>query len=129
MKTNLLAAAATFAVLAPLQAVASTGTETFAEWDLNSDGVISEAEAQDVLSNSFLYFDTNHDGYIDANDSVDVDEEVDETGTLAIEFNDLDGDTRVSLAEFISYAPSWIAAMDLNADGVITVADFGGDGF
>lgn len=129
MKTNLLAAAATFAVLAPLQAVASTGAETFAEWDLNSDGVISEAEAQDVLSNSFLYFDTNHDGYIDANDSVDVDEEVDETGTLAIEFNDLDGDTRVSLAEFISYAPSWIAAMDLNADGVITVADFGGDGF
>lgn len=129
MKTNLLAAAATFAVLAPLQAVASTGAETFAEWDLNSDGVISEAEAQDVLSTAFLYFDTNHDGYIDDSDTAAVDEETGTGGTLAIEFDDTDGDNRVSLSEFISYASAWVATMDLNADGLVTVADFGGEGF
>jgi Ca2+-binding EF-hand superfamily protein len=129
MKSGIAAALALAAFL-PSAALASGGAESFNEWDQNGDGTISAGEVQSILSTSFLYFDTNHDGYIDDYDfsDDDVDEEgVD--GSIAVDFGDSDGDNRVSLAEFTSRTDDWIAVMDRNGDGLVKLDDFGGDGF
>jgi hypothetical protein len=44
---------------------------------------------------------------------------------MLLEHNDTDEDGKVSLAEFTGNAETWIAALDTNADGTVTTADFG----
>lgn len=97
----------------------------FAEWDLNANGEITELEARTRLTSIFATFDTNMDGYLDDSDAesnVDTDEE--EDSATAVEFDDDDGDERVSMLEFLDRAASWIDMMDRNDDGLVTTADF-----
>lgn len=122
--------AALFATVTMISApaMASDGPQTFADWDLNGDGVVTLAEARDNLANTFLYFDTNNDGYLDQHDNVDEDT-TDDEGDYAVDFEDDNLDERISLAEFTNRADDWIQAMDRNGDGAVTLEDFGGIGF
>lgn len=123
------AAAMALAAFLPAAAMATGNGESFSDWDQNGDGTISASEVQSILSTSFLFFDTNHDGYIDDYDFTDDGEDGDDDGAIALEFGDTDGDDRVSLAEFTARTDDWIAVMDRNGDGEVKLDDFGGDGF
>jgi Ca2+-binding EF-hand superfamily protein len=123
------AAAMALAAFLPVAAMATGNGESFSDWDQNGDGTISAAEVQSILSTSFLFFDTNHDGYIDDYDFTGDGDDGDDEGDIALEFGDTDGDDRVSLAEFTSRTDDWIAVMDRNGDGEVKLDDFGGDGF
>lgn len=127
MKTAVISALFAAALVTPVFASDST-TAFFEEWDLNSDGEVSQLEAHTHLTAIFSSFDTNLDGYIDDADEVSVDDEdLDEDAEesdVVIDFDDDDGDGRVSLVEFIALSADWLTLMDADADGVITTADF-----
>lgn len=126
MKKLLLPAllAATFA----MPALANDATdEFFAEWDLNQDGEVTQLEARTRLTQVFGTFDTNMDGYLDADDTNANDDDTapnGEGGEAIVGFGDENGDERVSLLEFIDKSGLWIDMMDRNNDGVVTVDDF-----
>lgn len=127
MKTAFISALFAAALVTPVMATDST-TAFFDEWDLNSDGAVSQLEAHTHLTAIFSSFDTNLDGYIDDDDDVSIDdedlEEDTEESDVVIDFDDGDGDGRVSLVEFIALSADWLTLMDADADGVITTADF-----
>ncbi|NOX73675.1 MAG: hypothetical protein GXP03_08680 [Alphaproteobacteria bacterium] len=124
MKPVLIPALFAALVSSPLLAQETTD-DLFAQWDLNADGSISELEARATLTSIFSTFDTNLDGYLDDVDDVaDDQEDVVEEGEVAMDFDDPDGDGRVSMLEFVDRASDWMALMDRDSDGVITAADF-----
>jgi Ca2+-binding EF-hand superfamily protein len=124
MKPVLIPALFAALVSSPLMAQETTD-DLFAQWDLNADGSISELEARTTLTTIFSTFDTNLDGYLDDDDEVaDDQEDVVEDGEVAMDFDDPDGDGRVSMVEFVDRAGDWMALMDRDGDGVITAADF-----
>jgi Ca2+-binding EF-hand superfamily protein len=101
--------------------------DIFAQWDLNANGQVSVLEARSTLTSIFASFDTNLDGYLDGNDTAQANATVAPDGdesAVALEFDDTDGDGRVSLLEFINQDDDWVALMDRDADGTVTVADF-----
>lgn len=46
-------------------------------------------------------------------------------GGMLRQFNDVNGDGKVSRDEFIARVPDWFAMMDRTSDGVVTTDDFG----
>jgi Ca2+-binding EF-hand superfamily protein len=103
---------------------------------------VTAEEARERRGNVFASFDANDDGFLDAEEYVLFDEaraqdqaENEPKGMgkgarnpangMRLEVNDIDGDGKVSEAEFLDNAASWIEMIDRNGDGVVTVADFG----
>jgi len=128
MKRVMILPVALLVALPALPTIAAEGAVSFEEWDLNGDGQVTVAEARDSLSNTFLFFDTNNDGYLDALDTAE-ESSGESDGAYAVDFDDDNQDDRVSLAEFTDRADDWVATMDHNGDGVVTLDDFGGNGF
>ncbi|MFD1694489.1 hypothetical protein [Roseibium aestuarii] len=132
-------------LVAPFAAVsaaqAAPGAHFIENWDLDGDGAVTVDEARDRRSDVFASFDTNDDGFLDAEEYVTFDEaranDQAENGQgmgegrrnpangLRLEVNDLDGDGRVSRGEFLDAAAGWIARIDRNGDGVVRADDFG----
>jgi hypothetical protein len=120
------------------------GAHFVENWDLDGDGKVTVAEALERRGDVFASFDSNDDGFLDAEEYVFFDEareaDMAQNGGQAghkrggmmraadgmlLEHNDTDEDGKVSLAEFTGNAETWIAALDTNADGTVTTADFG----
>jgi Ca2+-binding EF-hand superfamily protein len=118
------------------------GVHFIENWDLNGDGVVTVEEARSRRSDVFASFDANEDGFLDAQEYKVFDEaraldqaENEPQGRgrgnqnpangMRLEVNDTNGDGKVSEAEFMDNAASWIEMIDRNGDGVVTRADFG----
>lgn len=138
----------TFALLAaatPLLAQQGQPGSHFVDmWDLDGDSKVTAAEATERRGDVFSAFDTNEDGFLDAEEYVLFDEareaDMAENGGqgghgrggmmraadgMLMDRNDMDKDGKVSRAEFVDNAATWIAAMDHDNDGAVTTADFG----
>ena len=120
------------------------GAHFVENWDLDGDGQVTLAEATERRSDVFASFDADEDGYLDSAeydmfDQARATDMADNAGAhgagnngfgfmaegLTREFNDVDGDGRVSLEEFLARTGDWLAMVDRNADGVVTTDDFG----
>ncbi|WP_298854795.1 EF-hand domain-containing protein [uncultured Ruegeria sp.] len=116
------------------------GVEHFFEnWDLDSDGTISLAEATEQREGLFYMFDSDENGVLDTVEYDLFDEtraSASETenmpskamqaiDTLKREFNDTDQDGQVSREEFLTGTDTWLQALDRNKDGAVSQADFG----
>jgi hypothetical protein len=108
-------------------------------WDLDGDGKVTAAEAQERREMIFLTFDANEDAFLDADeyklfDEARANDMADRphrgqrmraaANGMRLDANDKDGDGRVSRGEFLAQASTWIIAMDRNGDEVVTVEDF-----
>ena len=142
MKSITLGAALILATVGSCIAAEGPGAHFIENWDLNGDGAVTAEEARERRGNVFASFDANDDGFLDAEEYVLFDEaraqdqaENEPKGMgkgarnpangMRLEVNDTDGDGKVSEAEFLDNASSWIEMIDRNGDGVVTVADFG----
>ena len=139
MKLSLSTATLLFAASAAL-AQTSPGEQFLSASDLDGNGAATLAEVQQMRGNVFVTFDANDDGVLDAGEydlfdaarAEDVaNHEAPERAqmqkvadALRRETTDLNGDGTVSREEFVQGATAWFAALDKNADGAITMADF-----
>ncbi|MFT4717176.1 MAG: Ca2+-binding EF-hand superfamily protein [Paracoccaceae bacterium] len=126
MKTVLISAFFAATLTTALQAQDASDA-IFAEWDLDSSGQVSVLEARTTLTAIFSDFDTNLDGYLDDSDTSEADAAEAPDGdesAVALEFDDDGGDGKVSLLEFINQDDDWIALMDRDGDGFVTIDDF-----
>ena len=110
-------------------------------WDLDKDGAVTAEEAAKHRDDVFYMFDSNEDGFLDAEECVAFDEaranDMEGQGGhgkgamkraadgMTLANNDTDEDGKVSREEFVANAAAWIADMDRNGDGVVTTTDFG----
>lgn len=121
------------------------GAHFVENWDMNGDGQVTLAEAQEKRTELFYMFDSDENGLLndaeydlfDETRRADMDENagghkkgamrgIDQA--MMRQFNDVDGDGMVSRDEFIAKAEAWFAMVDRNGDGVVTTADFGRTG-
>lgn len=134
---------ATALVLSAGSAIArdDPGAHFLSVWDLDRDGTVTLAEAQEQRTNVFNTFDENTDGLLDAaeyavfNAHREKDAQLNGKGHgggaqkmhegMAMAFNDVNADGQVSMDEFLAQAEGWLAMVDRNADGAVTQADFG----
>lgn len=147
MKTALTALVLSALLATPVLAsgggTGNPGAGFLDEWDLDSDGQVTVADVASRRSDIFASFDQNDDGILDAEDYDFFNEARDTAHSdkgghggghggerkaavgMTLEFNDVDGDGVVSEAEFIGQSGAWLALVDRNGDGVVTVKDFG----
>ena len=139
MRLGIITAALALSATATL-AQTTPGDQFLQNWDLDGNGTATLDELREMRSNVFLAFDTNEDGYLDGEEYVffDMARENDVANYeaeqraqmqqvadgMSLSVSDLDGDGRVSKAEFLSGAEAWFADLDTNGDGGITLADF-----
>lgn len=131
------------AALIPLAALAqeTPGSHFIENWDLDGNGSVSSEEITERRGDIFVMFDQDEDGMLSGEEYVLFDEtraadmennagghgkgggRMQEGLTLA--FNDINTDGNVSKEEFVSNSAAWVAQIDRNGDGMITLADFG----
>lgn len=121
------------------------GAHFIENWDLNEDGHVTLAEAEEKRSDIFFMFDQDEDGLLNSSeyDLFDETRQADmnqnagghkKGAMLGVnkammrEFNDVDGDGMVSKEEFVTKAADWFKMMDRTGDGVVTTDDFGPKG-
>lgn len=132
----------TIGLLFATTAIAQTtpGDQFMQSWDLNGDGTATLEELREMRGNVFYTFDSNKDGYLDAEEYVYFDEarandvanyEADQRDQMqavadgmSLANSDTDGDGRVGQEEFLSGADGWFTQLDKNGDGGITLEDF-----
>lgn len=141
LTTLLLAAALPLVPMAALAQQGVPGAHFIESWDLDEDGQVTLAEAEQKRDDLFYMFDQNDDGYLDRaeydlfDETRATDIEANERALgrgpmklaivgLTMEFNDTDADGRVSNAEFIARTAEWFKMMDMDGDGVLTTDDF-----
>lgn len=131
------------------------GEEFMIQWDLDGDGRVVLAEAEERRGLVFDMFDDNADGRFSADEYALIDEHkaleaeigkgpgqaqgqgrgkgADRAGDLGfataaaegMQAFDADGDGVVTRAEFVAGTAIWFAGRDRDGDGAITAADFG----
>ena len=121
------------------------GAHFIENWDMNEDGHVSLADAEQKRGEIFTMFDQDEDGLLNSAEYDLFDEtrqaDMDENGgghkkgamraidnAMMREFNDVNGDGMVSKDEFVSKAAAWFKMMDRTGDGIVTTADFGRKG-
>lgn len=121
------------------------GSHFVENWDLDGDGKVTQAELTEKRGEVFYMFDENEDGQLDSaeydlfDETRKADMEANAGGHpkggkkgpqvgMKRDFNDTDGDGKVSRAEFLGQVGAWLAMLDRNGDGVVTTADFGPQG-
>ncbi|MGB0659774.1 MAG: EF-hand domain-containing protein [Mangrovicoccus sp.] len=139
---RVLTAALLLAAAPVLAQQGQPGAHFIENWDLNGDGQVTVAEATERRTDVFASFDSDDNGLLENAEYALFDEarEADmasqggkqahagmqnATQGMTRGANDLNGDGRVSLEEFTSQAGAWVAQMDRDGDGVVTIADFG----
>lgn len=117
------------------------GAHFMENWDLDANGTVTLDELQTRRGEVFTTFDSNEDGFIDAEEYVMFDEARAAdmasnagshgkqgdyaAGGLALQANDADVDGKVSRDEFVLGAVAWAAKLDRDQDGSVTADDFG----
>jgi len=145
MKTLLLltTALALVAGLALAQQ-ATPGAYFIEQWDMDGNGEVTLAEAEEKRTEVFVMFDAAEDGVLDASDWAAIAEHLAaETGpngpaggmghgpgkfihdSMTQSYNDADGDGMVTLDEFVAATKTVFTQIDRNGDGAMTPADFG----
>lgn len=139
----------------PVFAQQQPGLHFIENWDLNEDGVVTVEETRERRGDIFTTFDANEDDVLTAEEYVMFDEareaDMNENGyavmggqgqgkgqgkrsgmgehgaamAMTRQNADLDGDGRVTRAEFLSGVDLWFPTQDRNGDGVLTQDDFG----
>ena len=142
-----LVLAATIAIAA---SAASAGEQLGAHfmevWDHDGDGQITLQEASEQRDNLFASFDGNDDGVLTADEYAEFkgarEGDAKEYGGnaqggpgksgaklalqgMTMQFNDVDGNGEVSAEEMSGRSGDWLARIDRNDDGVLTVEEFG----
>jgi hypothetical protein len=143
MKMTILATlAATMIIALPLAAQqGNPGAHFIENWDLDGDGKVTIEEATQKRGEIFYMFDQDQSGALepveydlfDEARNADMAENAGGPGGpmkgvsqgMVREFNDVDGDGKVSEEEFRSRAIDWFAMMDGDGDGLVTTEDFG----
>lgn len=124
----------------------SPGAYFIEQWDMDGNGEVTLAEAEEKRGEVFVMFDQSSDGVLDAADWVVIGEHLAaETGpngpaagmsmgngpgkfihaSMTQAFNDADGNGEVTLDEFVSATKTVFSQIDRNGDGLMTTADFG----
>jgi Ca2+-binding EF-hand superfamily protein len=114
------------------------GSHFIENWDLDGDGLVTLAEATQKRDDVFTAFDADENGQLSDEEYTMFDEmrAIDQEGMakpksnpeeagMMRQFNDTNGDGQVSRDEFLGATAAWIAKMDRNGDGAVTVDDFG----
>lgn len=118
------------------------GAHFLENWDLNEDGKVSLEDASERRADVFTMFDTDENGALSGEEYKLFDETLQEDAAqnaaehgkggmrraqegLTLAFNDVDKNGSVSKDEFINKTADWLALIDLNGDGDVTVDDFG----
>lgn len=140
MARILKAAAVAVFTLAGMAWAQVPGAHFIETWDLDGDGRVTLAEAEERRGDVFYTFDADENGTLDAEEYAVFDEArandmasqpghgqgamsvVAEGMTMAA--NDADGDGAVTEAEFLGATQGWIAAIDQTGDGAVTAEDF-----
>jgi len=142
MKNLLLASAMLATTIATVSAQGVPGAHFLENWDLNQDGKVSLEDAAERRSDIFTMFDTDENGELSGQEyelfdtTREEDAELNAGGHgqggmrraqqgLTLEFNDVDENGVVSKDEFVSKTADWLALIDRNDDGTVTVEDFG----
>ena len=121
----------------------SPGAYFIEQWDMDGDGQVTLAEAEEKRSEVFAMFDRAEDGVLDAADWTGITEHMDaEMGAkgaaagigrgpgkfireaMTPAYNDADGNGEVTLDEFVSATKTVFSQIDRNGDGLMTPADF-----
>lgn len=134
-----LALALTLAASAAL-AQTTPGDQFLQNWDLDGNGTATLAELEEMRGNVFMTFDSNEDGYLDAEEYVTFNEaRANDVGNyqaeqraqmkrvadgMSLAANDRDGDGKVSREEFLQGAADWFKFLDKNGDGGVSLEDF-----
>lgn len=117
------------------------GAHFIENWDMNEDGSVSFAEAEERRIDIFLSFDANDDGALDADEyrEFDAARDADMEGQkghgagrmrrvaegMTLAFNDVDGNGQVTRDEFVGKTAEWFAMIDRDGSQLVTVSDFG----
>ncbi len=142
MKTFLITATTAALLATTVAAQNAPGAGFITNWDGDANGAVSLAEVAEKRENVFYTFDENGDGVLTAAEYVAFDEaraadQANESAAkgnaghgkaavgMTLEFNDVDGNGEITMAEFMGQNEAWFAIIDRNGDGEVTTADFG----
>ena len=134
----------TAALLIPLAAIAGEerpGSHFIENWDLNGDGVVTLAELTERRGDVFYTFDSDDDGiltaeeysYFDDARKADMESQSAHAQSkmgkaqkgMTLAFNDINQDGEVARDEFLAQAAAWLALIDRDGSGDVSVSDFG----
>jgi Ca2+-binding EF-hand superfamily protein len=120
------------------------GAHFIEQWDMDGDGQVTLAEAEEKRGEVFVMFDQAEDGILDAADWAVVAEHMDaELGAngagggmgngpgklmreaMTAAYNDANGNGEVTADEFTAATKTLFSQIDSNGDGLMTMADFG----
>lgn len=133
------------------QATIVPGEDFMLQWDADADGQVTLMEATERRASMWMMFDTDADGFWSAAELVGIKEHQDLEAELQgeamrandqvagsgpgnsisisalsnLESYDADGNGTLSEAEYVDGTPIWFTLRDRNADGAISMADFG----
>lgn len=116
------------------------GQHFFESWDLDENGEVTLAELSERRDTVFVSFDADDNGILSAEEFKLLDEaranhhESEGAGNgrgkggggemMELSTNDTDANGEVSHEEFMAQTQAMLTALDKNADGLVTPADF-----
>ncbi|WP_022702687.1 calcium-binding protein [Pseudorhodobacter ferrugineus] len=145
MKTLfLLTTAITLTAGLALAQQGTPGAYFIEQWDMDGNGEVTLAEAEEKRTEVFVMFDKAEDGVLDATDWAAIAEHLAaETGekgpaagmghgpgkfihdSMTQTYNDANSDGTVTLDEFVAATKTVFTQIDRDGDGRMTPADFG----
>jgi Ca2+-binding EF-hand superfamily protein len=101
------------------------GDRLFEQFDANGDGLITQAEIDQVLGDRLASFDQNNDGSLNLEEyqALWLDA-MRERMVDRFQAHDDDGDATVTVEEFVGSYSSMVRRLDNNDDGQLTREDF-----
>ncbi|MGV6803160.1 MAG: EF-hand domain-containing protein [Ruegeria sp.] len=116
------------------------GAHFIENWDQDGDGSVTVDELREKRAQVFFTFDSDDNGLLDAPEYASFDEarQADMEGRsdhgkgqmarlqggMTMTFNDTNSDGTVSRDEFLGQTDAWMARIDRDEDGVVTLTDF-----